>query len=780
MFDFLRKLRLPGGGIETPLSPALISMGSRALDVISSITPGAWFGPGQPLKPVAPADTLPRAFDYPFGSNLWVEPRDEQPGRAAFHQLRAFADNCDLLRLVIETRKDQIAKMPWVWQIDREPGEKTHKYNERVATDPRVRYLNEFFRRPDREHKFADWIRMALEEVFVIDALSIWPVHDKGSKNVVSLNLIDGATIKPLHTTEGWRPQPPDPAYQQIIKGMPALDLTTDQLVYSPRNPRVHMFYGYSPVEQILMTINLAIHRQLSQLQYYTDGNVPEMIVSAPEGWTPAQIKEFQEWLDTMVGQQELRRTVRMFPSARDIHETKDRVLSDKLDEWLARVVCYAFSVPPTPFVHMMNRATSNQLADSAMEEGLLPLLNWISDELTFIARYHMGIDGVTCICNPSADTDRKVQSDIDCNEIKIGRRGIDEVRERDGEEPFGVPPFVMTAQGPILLSDIGKAPPAAPAANGDASSLTDEEQTEKLRKLLARRRPVNGRQALKLLAPAPVPLLKAAKLLPPTIQPWKLLRDSRPAKKDLKKALKNLFAAQRAAAVKVLVAYTPAEKLAKASIGQEALLKALLKAIDAESAGLPPDARQALETAAQAGAAKGFADFDVSDADMINPVNQTAADWAEKRAAEIVGMKWKDGELVANPRAEMAISDTTRSELRGIVTDAFKAETPMPDLIEQIQEAGCFSDDRAALIAQTETSRAQTQGNLDAWEATGLVQEIEWLNSEDEGVCEECEDLADGGPYPIEDAPMPVDDSHPGCRCTARAVLAAGGNDDE
>jgi PAS domain-containing protein len=89
----------------------------------------------------------------------------------------------------------------------------------------------------------------------------------------------------------GRTPLPPDPAYQQILKGIPAVDYTADDLVYMVRNPRVWKIYGYSPVEQVITTVNIALRRQVSQLAFYTEGNVPEALGQVPDTWTPKQIR---------------------------------------------------------------------------------------------------------------------------------------------------------------------------------------------------------------------------------------------------------------------------------------------------------------------------------------------------------------------------------------------------------------------------------------------------------------------------------------------------------
>jgi hypothetical protein len=45
---------------------------------------------------------------------------------------------------------------------------------------------------------------------------------------------------------------------------------------------------------------------------------------------------------------------------------------------WLARIVCYAFSLPPTAFTRQVNRATAETSQEAALDEGQAPLQNWV------------------------------------------------------------------------------------------------------------------------------------------------------------------------------------------------------------------------------------------------------------------------------------------------------------------------------------------------------------------------------------------------------------------
>jgi hypothetical protein len=91
--------------------------------------------------------------------------------------------------------------------------------------------------------------------------------------------------------------------------------------------------------------------RQLWQLDYFTEGSIPDALIGVPEGWTPDQIKQFQDYWDTeFAGDLAKRRRAKFVPgeSAAKVVQTKEPQHKDDFDGWLARIICFAFSVPPT------------------------------------------------------------------------------------------------------------------------------------------------------------------------------------------------------------------------------------------------------------------------------------------------------------------------------------------------------------------------------------------------------------------------------------------------
>jgi hypothetical protein len=368
--------------IETPLPPSLFArLALAARYAITGVSPDTWFGPQQPLSPQAPPDVKGRQFDYPFGVNLSYIPR--ATGGISFAELRALADALPLLRAVIETRKDQIAGLSYAVRA-RDPA---------GASDAqaRIQAALAFLARPDRRHSFAAWLRMLLEDMLVIDASCVYPRFTRAGA-LYSLDVIDGATITPLIGEDGRSPEPPDPAYQQILHGVPAADFSTDELLYLPRNPRANRLYGLGPVEQIALTVNIALRRDVATLDYYRAGSAPDAFATLPKEWTIDQIRQFQDYFDALMsGNSARRRMMKFMPSEFRLIEARQPPLKDQYDEWLARVICYAFSVPASAFVSQVNRATSETLRLQATQEGLVPLKAWIKSALDQVIQVYLG-----------------------------------------------------------------------------------------------------------------------------------------------------------------------------------------------------------------------------------------------------------------------------------------------------------------------------------------------------------------------------------------------------
>lgn len=427
-------MAIPQGAVKaTPIVPADPSLMSRLIGAARYAVTGRvpdWFGPQEPLAPVVPAESQEavrgRQFDYPVGYNLRLTPRIEEA--VSFAQMRSLADGYDILRLVIETRKDQMARLRWT----------IRPKDAKKKPDARCQALADFFALPDREHTWDEWLRMLLEDLFVLDAPTLYVRPTVGGQ-VYALEPIDGSTIKRVIDEHGRTPMAPLPAYQQILKGLPAIDYTRDELIYKPRNPRTHKLYGFSPVEQVIMTVNIALRRQLYTLNYYTEGNVPEALASVPKEWNPDQISQFQMYWDSILqGDLAARRHLKFIPDGVTFKETKAPPLKDEFDEWLARVICFAFSIEPTPFVKQQNRATAETAREQSLAEGLSPIMQWVKSLMDYALAAQFGAPDLEFEWEEDDVPDPLKQAQIAQIYIAAGVLTPDEVRVDLGRDALG------------------------------------------------------------------------------------------------------------------------------------------------------------------------------------------------------------------------------------------------------------------------------------------------------------------------------------------------------
>lgn len=412
-----------------------------------------WFGPLEPIAPAAPADVAGRQWDYMPGFNLALQPR-EGTG-VSFGMLRQLAEGYDLLRLVIETRKDQVARMAWAIK----PRGTSGGHADAQA-------LTAFFRRPDGIHGWADWLRMLLEELFVTDAPALYCRRNRAGR-LTGLLPLDGATVKPVIDAWGRTPQPYadgartvwPTAYQQVLKGFPAVNYSTRDLLYRPRNPRVNRAYGLSPVEQIMTTVNIALRRQMFLLDYFTEGNIPDSLIGVPDGWTPDQIASYQKYWDAYFsGEAGRRRRAKFVPGtvAKTFVQTKEPELKNAFDDWLARIVCFAFSVSPQALVSQMNRATAEVQKDLSAEEGFTPILAWVKALIDDVLATEFDAGDLEFAWTPSETIDPQAQEQMLASYTSRGILTLNEARAALGRAPLAAAaadtPMALTGAGYVSL----------------------------------------------------------------------------------------------------------------------------------------------------------------------------------------------------------------------------------------------------------------------------------------------------------------------------------------
>jgi hypothetical protein len=229
-------------------------------------------------------------------------------------------------------------------------------------------------------------------------------------------------------------------------------------------------------VQQVLMTVNIALRRQLWQLDYYSEGSIPDALIGVPQGWTPDQIKQFQDYWDTeFSGDLARRRRAKFVPgdTAVKVHQTKEPEQKNDFDEWLARIICFAFSVPPQWATKVMNRATADNQSAQAEEEGLEPTKEWVKDLIDEIIGEEFASPDLELTWLDEDDADPKGLEAVLEGRVKLGAVTLNEMRDALGLDPF----VNAAADRPMVLTATGYVPIEA-NAGGEGTSRDTDQQT--------------------------------------------------------------------------------------------------------------------------------------------------------------------------------------------------------------------------------------------------------------------------------------------------------------
>lgn len=474
------------------------------------------FGPGVPLPSTRfdPREPAPRLSQYPVNSNLQIG--SQARGLVPFSTLRQVADQVDLVRRCIEIRKSHLTALDWDITLSKgsvekamaeEPGMTSAEAYKLLRTkhqDDIVR-LESWWQTPDSVNglDLIAWLSMLMEEYLVIDAVSIYPRRSRRGE-VIAAELIDGSSVKPLLDHRGAVPQPPLPAYQQILFGFPRGDFyasdnadaefAMSQLMYRPRNRRTWTPYGYSAVENALSAADLYLKRTAWMRSEYTDGATPPSWLKIMSGgtdtkkWSPDQLKAYEEvWNAELAGQTEARHRMRFLPPGTELATAEEwgNRYRPEFDEHLVKLLCAHFDVMPTeagfpPSSGIGGKGHQEGEQDSTYRKEVRPTVTWMAGLINEFSRRYLGAPPELAFRFIGYEAeDRLAAEQIADSTTRGGRGTINEVRLSKGLPPFDIPeadePFIVAGAGPQFLNGLMASQAAQAAAVSAATAPSDD-----------------------------------------------------------------------------------------------------------------------------------------------------------------------------------------------------------------------------------------------------------------------------------------------------------------
>jgi hypothetical protein len=465
--DALAKATIPVG--EPAVNAKALSDLARSLG-----TNQTTLGPGAPITPGHTDEGAPRRWDYRIGTN--VAPRARNDEAYSFETLRSFIRNYDIARLCIEKRKDDLRTLQW--SVRPRPVEgmtRDERIAQRKAAEDAINEATGFLLTPDQEIMWGPWLMKWADDLFGIDAATIYLRPTMGG-DLFGLEVVDGATIKVLLDQQGRLPQPPEPAYVQIIKGMPWGWYTRDQMTYAPYWPRTTSPYGSPPIEWVMMAANRAMRRQTLDLARFTDGNIPAALLKIPADWDNTRMQEYSDFLTMLMAGDDKMRS-RFLPVPDSGGTNPAQVLNSEPategERWLLHVTCWAYGVNPSEigFVDPGSGMGGKGFAEvgqalsfrRSVRNPALHLKGIMDSILGRVPRWAQ-LELFCSDLEQSEDTLEKAQAD----KIYWGLGGLstDEIREdRLDRDAIGLGPTVVTGQGAVqLVSDLLEGPEPVPA----------------------------------------------------------------------------------------------------------------------------------------------------------------------------------------------------------------------------------------------------------------------------------------------------------------------------
>lgn len=196
------------------------------------------------------------------------------------------------------------------------------------------------------------------------------------------------------------------------------------------------------------------------------------------------------------------------------------------------------------------------------------------------------------------------------------------------------------------------------------------------------------------------------------------------------------------------------------------------------------------LQAAAEEGVDVGLGQVQMTDAgNAQDAANEDAEDYANRRAAEMAGLKWvevakgtpdaierngKFWDLVKDDNAHWPLTTVMERDIEDSVTQAVEEGWTADQLAAVIDASYALSAERSAIVSDSEITNAQSGGTYSLWRRSGTITLVRWRTADVDRQVDECDDCEAQGVVPLghefrEGVFSPR--LHPFCECELEVV---------
>lgn len=464
-------------------------------------------GPGVPITPIHPDKVEPRLFDFTPGYNIAITPRTYED--IQFPALRQMARSWDVAALCIQRNIDDLRQLKWEIRPKAIPGMDRTMVRERAKRLERNRAEVEgFWMTPDQKRSWSSWVHAFALELYETDAACLYLQKNRDG-TLHAVRYVDGTTIAPLIDEWGTVPEPPEPAYRQIIRGLPwtmymaDLDLPPDErklsfdrshMIYEPFWGRDDSPYGHPPMEWIILTVQRALARQVLDFRLFSDGTTPYSFWRMPETWSDVQIAQAQQAFDKLMNMPQQRAHLQFMPGGANTG-LENGFLEPKTEgeEFLLHIACAAYNRSPMEMgfirqgsMGLGGRGVAQEQRKGA-NKGIRAVVLHIKALVDRIINLHQNPELEIVFPEMEETEDALNRAQAEDLRIKRGTLGLDEERlgyDLDPIGPSGKPSnlIFLGTNPPMLAADVllgaGSPEPPPGGANPPSPSAVPGQET--------------------------------------------------------------------------------------------------------------------------------------------------------------------------------------------------------------------------------------------------------------------------------------------------------------
>lgn len=412
-----------------------------------------------------------------YTTDFWYNPPFGRPRSIDYPELENYEHNV-YVQMVMNHIVDSVVKTDWsIVNCD----------EEKEPLEDLIKEVTDFFTSKKWQESWKSGLRRMLPDLLLYDCgvmIKVFPKKDYDEEGLLKTEKYDekGYTKKIEHkpvemmSRDGRSFLKDQTLYGTIkkyfqytwmgIQGKP-IAFDVDEIVYLQMRLASRSPYGISNLEVIksvvdFLTSSINANRKYWENGYFPGGHLdhPDMI-DIDELTKRAQLykeqlkgeENYNKWLITSGG-------VKVTP----LQFTNQQMSWLQSSEYFARIVFAIFKVPASElgFTEGQNRATGIQQSTIYKSKGVQNVLDLLEDYINRDIIWKHFSEDVKFVFDDSLDLqDEKIRADIDHVHIEDGKVTINELRERDGLEPFedeffDAPFAAQVAQQKIMEAGMG------------------------------------------------------------------------------------------------------------------------------------------------------------------------------------------------------------------------------------------------------------------------------------------------------------------------------------